>query len=541
MKIKLLSEHESLEALEDKSFLDVWKALSQQQAEMTLNQEYGFVASWYKAYSDKCRPLLVIGLDNAEKTIGIIPLAIVYKTGEIFHAGEGKSEYHGWICTKEVEEEFLIQALLSIKNKYKPTKWNWGWIPPTANTQWLKSEVLKNNGIFINSIESESPINILSDTTRLTKIKKHRSLRTQVNKLNAVGELRLERITDKETTAKILDTIINQCNFRNLALHNYLPFDFDPYRKDWLMNHIAEPENIHLTVLWQGDNILASNYGYCDQKTVILGLFTHDPSQSSNSPGSIFLIKLMEFIKEEGFQNLDITPGGDAYKERFCNSHNKIIKPTICFNQYENIKHQAITSIKKYFKKRFTARDFATLKMLIEKDLYAVSKQKILDLVQGNYQTYVLDKHANQKPTTQSPFLIRIHQFDDLLLYQSKDNYLTRKELASQALKNFQRGDTLYTIVDENILVSYAWLAYSGKKHWHPHLKDQINNTDKSSYIYDIYIHKEYSPADVFTTYMQRINNDVVSNKTVNTYLIKPLRTSESILIYNGFCKLPKV
>ena len=82
-----------------------------------------------------------------------------------------------------------------------------------------------------------------------------------------------------------------------------------------------------------------------------MGVFTHDPIEAKNSPGFLFIIKLAELLKEEGFKYLDLTPGGDLYKEEFSNMRQKLYRPTFYFNKKENFLFQFENLIKNIVKK----------------------------------------------------------------------------------------------------------------------------------------------------------------------------------------------
>ena len=536
MKIKILSKEDTLKIISDEEFISTWKSLAENTTHCTVIQEYGFVVSWYKSYLDKYQPMMVLGYDEEENVVGILPLAIAHDTGNISHAGADQAEYHGWICPKEYEEAFLVQSLISIKKEFNTGQWKWGWMPPEVNIDWFESNILRENGIYINSITAESPLHNLENPEKLKKLNKNKSDRSKMNRLKRDGELRIERIIDKEYAAKLLETVIDQYNFRHLALYNNIPFASDQNKRAWHLNQIdIMTENTHFTVLWHGDELLACNLGYCTSDKVILGVITYDPAKGKDSPGTIFLIKLLEFIKEEGYKYLDLTPGGDGYKERFSNEHVSLVKPSICFNQYNQLKDYTSTSLRNLLKKRFSARDLASIQSLTQKSIPAllksiIPKQKDDTSSYFSYseETVEVIPNDNQPP-------LRLQQYNDLLLYQNKSGDLTHKEVVFTALKKFERGDRLYTMVSDTELIAFVWIANSGKKHWHPQLEEKINHTENSAFIYDFYTSDQSRKDEIFQFCIKEVMKDIQDEKTSIIYLVKPVDIDESVLNKAGF------
>ena len=534
MIIKIFSKDETLNLISDEEFISTWKHLAKKTNHCTIIQEYGFVVSWYRSYLDKYKPMMLLGYNKEEQIIGILPLAVAYDTGNLSHAGEDQAEYHSWICPKEYEEEFLVQALISIKKECKPTKWKWSWLPSDVNISWFNSDLLQKNGIYINQIVSRSPLYNLKDSTKINKIKHKKSFKNKINRLKREGELRIERIRDGGYTRKLLETIIAQYSFRQLALFNHNPLQKEIFKKVCLDQMDLMPANIHFTVLWHGNELLASNFGLCTEDNVILGLMSYDPVKGMYSPGNIFLIKLLEYIKEEGYKILDLTPGGDSYKENFCNTHINLVKPTICFNKYYKIKDHASTSLLQYIKKHFNTKDVVSIECSIKKNISLLSK-RVLE-PRNTISSYYIYK-GKAEEIIHNNFLPTLHyqQYTDLLLYQQSNDVLSLKELTYSAMKKFERGDRLYTMVSGKELIAFVWLANSGKKHWRPILKDVINYQKNSLFIYDFYTSDKSKKNEIFQSCIQSILTNIQNEEISALYLVKPADIDKKIVNKVGF------
>ena len=91
MNIKIFSKDNTLKIISDEKFIATWKDLAENTSHCTLIQEYGFVVSWYRSYLHKFKPMMLLGYDEKENIVGILPLAIAYDTGYLSHAGADPS------------------------------------------------------------------------------------------------------------------------------------------------------------------------------------------------------------------------------------------------------------------------------------------------------------------------------------------------------------------------------------------------------------------------------------------------------------------
>ena len=533
MKIEILSREKSLEKIADDLFVARWNDLAEKTEHCTVIQEYGFVASWYNAYSELFDPMMVLGYDEEENIVGILPLAISCDSGKLSYAGEDQAEYHGWISPKEYEEAFIVHSLIAIKKTKRFPLWKWGWMPPNINLGPFDSTLLEKNGIFINRLVANSPLNNLNKPEKLKKMRKH--IKNKINRFNREGELKIELIKERRYAEKLFDTIIDQYNFRHLSLYGHIPFEMDKHKRDWHLSQLDfMPDNAHFTVLWQGDELLACNFGCCTEERVLLGLLSYDPSKGKNSPGSVFLIKLLEYMQERGYHYLDLTPGGDDYKKRFANDEARLMRPTVCFSKYQQLKDSALMSLRLFLRNYFSARDLAWVKNLKKRGLYIYLKGKIEAYT--NRSTYYIYNGATEKPIAAGKIPpLRSQQYRDLLLYQNGDGVATHKDLVYSAMKKFEQGDRLYTIISGKRLLASFWLADSGRKHWHPHLKNRVNLVKNGVFIYDFYSSKESDKNQIFQACIQGILREHEKEKISPTYLVRPKEIDEEILHNLGF------
>ena len=531
MDISILNKEHSLEKLVDEVFISKWQSLSEQSNNFSLIQESNFVVSWYEAYKNKYDPILLLAYDQTGDLVGVLPLALHQQEKFISHAGDDQAEYAGWVCKQAHQEEFLILSLIQLKKEFNLKKWQWGWLPPHTNIDWIKSKRLKDEGIYINLSAYESPIYNLKDSARIKKLRKSKSIRSNINRLKRVGDLKIERITDVSMAKKIFVDIKKKTNFRNLAVYNNIPFEDDKNKEQWHLDHLERGEGTHFTVLWQGDELLACNFGFCTDDTVMMGLVTYNPVQGEYSPGSIFLIMLIEFITEEGFHYLDLTPGGDPYKERFCNAHQTLYKAVICFSQSCKIKDDLLLSLKNKIKKKYSYRDLVQAKLTFEKNIKNLLEfhPKQLFSHQENELFKGMASIDNAKALD-----IRVQKYDDLLLYKNTKGQKQHKDIVFSALRSFERGDTLFSLQQEGELLAFLWCSTSGRKHWDEEINELTNTLGNEILLYDLYFSAENTDKKIIVDFLQSVMTLINADRVSDIYLLKSAKIDANLILEAG-------
>ena len=488
MNIKILKNEEALDLLNDPDFLSTWQQLSSNDEKVTVIQEPAFVQTWYSQYSNTHDPVVVVGFDESNRMIGLLPLAFARNDGYLTHAGDWQAEYHGWICEKNIEEDFLLQAAAAIKNAFNLRLWNWRWIPPRANINWLYSRQLRRHGIFIKTIRQNSPVLDLSDEGKFRKVMRNKSIRVKINRFKKRGNFYLERIRDREKAAELFDVLAVQCNFRQEAAHSDAPFELDANKKNFYIARMDYPQNNHFTVLWLNKKPIAFHFGACDKTTVYLGLTGYDPVESKNSPGTILLIKLIELLKSEGFLYFDLTPGADEYKDRLSNRRQLVVRPTFYFNAKDKFLADGISAARLTIKKvlvilgiepdsvKQIAADLNDFRKRIQSGSFLDAIRQIANVLvtRGKYYLFKLNPDAIRQNESSKESSIYIQNYSDLLLFREKNLWLTRSDVLRSALEHFSREETLYTVVRNGNLVAFAWLTKLSQMSRKSELKKQL-------------------------------------------------------------------
>jgi len=471
LTIHILRDRDVFTFLSDSDSISEWKGLSSRQKMATVIQEPPFVLTWYRHYFNTHEPVLVLGYTNENRLVGLIPLSASRKDGHLAHAGDWQGEYHGWICEETVEQDFLIQAMIAIKNEFHPRRWTWRWMPPGARIDWLRSKELAQNKIFAKYIKQSPPFLDLRDKEKIKKIMRNKSVRAKINRYKKRGHFYLERITNREKAAEWFDVLAAQCDFRQEAIHGEAPFESDPNKKNFYIARMNYPQSNHFTILWLNDEPIAYHFGACDKSTVYLGLTAYNPVESRNSPGTILFVKLIELLRQEGYTRFDLTPGEDEYKARLGSGHHEVVEPTFYFKRRDKRVADAIDLIRKAvkflvlvlridpksvkqkvakfndFQKRARISGWSETFRQAGSRLFKRRKYHYFELVQG----------ASYKENSLDSEIVHTQRYSDFMLFESTSPWLTRADILREALSHYSRGETSYTVVQNGVLICYGW------------------------------------------------------------------------------------
>ncbi len=534
--VKIIRGDDALKYASDKAFLNKWKTLADNTAHKTVFQQSEFVSLWFHHYQQYFEPILVIGFSGSEELVGLIPLAIERNSGILTQAGAQLAEYSGWLCTSNDNDAFLQAAFKAIKSDIPFSQWKWTYIAPDTDTSWLRSNQLKNTGIYAQFESMDSPILDLHDEEKLKKVLKNKSVKSKINRLKRKGELKIQRITEQSRALELMDQVTDLVNFRHESAHHDAAFEDDQLQRSFYEARNNNLKDNHFSVLWVGEKLLAFHYGYIDEDSIYIGLSAFDPTESKHSPGVIFLIYLANLLIEEGIRYIDLTPGGDEYKERLSNTHNVLYIPTIHTSMLEqskqslkkNCKALAINALrscnidKDQIKKRFNKESNTKTYSQNDFDLYSIKSDRYV----------VKQSHQGQN--------INIQSYSDLLDYKQSDNNISRQMILSDATYRFSREDTLFTIHQNSQLHAFSWLSKIGAKY--TRLGFDFSNNKDTVVIDCLDLNLHLIETNHMKVLIENMLNHTFSENTQEVFIFIPKSANNqdcvAALIKTGFEKL---
>lgn len=306
--------------LNSAAFQEKWQTLYSLCPWATVCQSEPFVRSWYDVYKDHYVPLLLFAASPDGSLTGFLPLAEEKKTSRVTVAGAENAEYQCWLELPGRNLQFITSCLLRLFSDYPNTDFSFKYLPPGAPIHPLLENLPR-----IRHVSLKEHTRPLMRTCR-DKVKDRLGSKDTKRKLNALkrlGPVSLFRVKDSYEFETIFDEIVYQCDRRQKQAREIMPFHRDPLKKT-LYVQFHKIGILHSTILQVDGKTVASHCGLICKNSVQLCVIAHALEFEKHSPGSLLITLLGIQLRDEGVDVFDLTPGGDAYKERFATDHDVV-------------------------------------------------------------------------------------------------------------------------------------------------------------------------------------------------------------------------
>jgi CelD/BcsL family acetyltransferase involved in cellulose biosynthesis len=290
-----------------------------------------FVTTWFAVYRDVYEPVLVWARNESGRLTGLFLLGHSSKRGVLVPAGGRDAEYDTWLAEPGDGDGFIESALYLLAERFPQATLRFQYLAAGTPIAWAA------RGRWASRCELEPvarALRTVGDGSSFRESLKKKSNKSRYNRLERLGKLEFVRITSPEEFPSVLDTVADFSDFRHGAVHASLPFRVDPLRKRFYLELQRIPRLLHVSVLRSPDELLAAHVGFYNRDQVLLGIITHSPIFSAQSPGKILMLLLGLELAEEGVPTFDLTPGTlSGYKDRFATHHDQVHILTVSFDR----------------------------------------------------------------------------------------------------------------------------------------------------------------------------------------------------------------
>jgi hypothetical protein len=193
-------------------------------------------------------------------------------------------------------------------------------------------------------------------------------------------------------------------------------------------------------------------------------LIGYNPLLAKHSPGKFHIHLLSQMLIAEGYEELDLTPGGDPYKERFSNSHDT----AFVLSLHPNAPSRAKTFIASradllarkalgimHIHPAHARNTLEELRRLRARDVLPRVRDQIVSHRETRLYVRQISREIDrqERPTTISRDVI-----EDLLAYCPSPGGPSRKRFLLDALNRLEEGQHLYSRIENKRLVYVGWM-----------------------------------------------------------------------------------
>lgn len=463
VRIELAAGDRARALLADAAFVVAWDALVDRCPWATVAQGSSFVRTWYRLYTQVFEPLIVRGIGDDGRLLGLLTLARRRDSGALICAGDHHCEYQVWVADPDDGRSFIVDALDALAAAGPAGRLGFLFLPSGTPVEALRAS---RWGRRCDLRPHERPLMAVGPGTEAAEGMKGKNRVRKLRALERLGEVRLDRLATRAELEAVMRPISAFTDLRQGAVNGATPFRSDPLKEELYLALMETPGLLHATVLRVGKEVAATNLGLANRRDVTIGLITHSPFLAKHSPGAVLIPMLGIRLGEEGYANLDLTPGG-GYKERFATHHDTVHALDVFFGRAGWARHVARQRAARLVK-RFLARaglsPAATAAAVASAARGARAPGPLIRAARRRWsdrsqtRVYALDA-ASAGPLQGSDICRRDHLPD--LFGAAPGSQAERLRLA---LRRLEEGQHVYTRVEGGRLVHCAWLAERAAK-----------------------------------------------------------------------------
>jgi CelD/BcsL family acetyltransferase involved in cellulose biosynthesis len=451
----------ALDLLRDESFLEGWRVLHREAEHATAFQSPAFVSTWYEAYRSQWEPVVLSLAEPTGALRGLWLLAYDPAARALAHAGAHQAEYHAWLTRPGEASPFLSAAWAELERSLPFAALRFRYLPAASAGETLRSLPGLAGRVLVR--RCPRPLQVLDPGEVKASFAK-RSNKSRFNRLKRLGSLEFRRLVRPSELEPVFDDLIDFYDLRQGAVNRTCPFREDPHKRPFHIGlFTAAPEETCVTITCIDDRPVAGFWGAVGRGEVHLGMLMYSPLLAEHSPGKLHVMQLTQLLLEQGIGVLDLTPGGDPWKERFANRHDEVAEATIYRSAWGAGRARASDRIARAGKRTLARLGLApsdvrgALARVREAAPAAVlSSLRSRARARRGIRIYRADRELAERLEPARD--VRVNSLADLLSFEPSGGGPTREEFLSGALGHLERGDIAFTLRVESRLALCAWM-----------------------------------------------------------------------------------
>jgi CelD/BcsL family acetyltransferase involved in cellulose biosynthesis/GNAT superfamily N-acetyltransferase len=506
--------------LRSEDFLAQWRKLFQDCAWGTCFQAPDFACTWYRCYAAVATPLLVASFSATGRLDGLLTLAVEQRTGNLQFAGAHQAEYHAWLAPAG-KQTFIVDALEQL-HQLRFRRLSFLYLPTGCPLDWLDE---KWRSASITRLHRKPLIEIRDAADAHAALQAGRT-RKRINRMERLlGPAKFVQLNTAEETNPYFDEIVAFTDLRQGAIHANFPFADDPNKAVFFRELMRTAGLMHTSVLTVGDRLASVQMNFRSGSDVLLGLTCYSPFLAEHSPGKLHFLYLVSLLHQQGILRVDLTPGGDPYKQRLANAHEEVVSLTVFFSRKDLLRDRARASVlsaartfaravkldrrrvSRYvrFGRRAVWHPVSTIRAglrILGSRLWSRTEIRLYRLGTGEIPN--LDGPVDQSIARDS--------IQDLLRYQPETRTaLSRVQFASEALSRIEAEAHVYTCVQDGALAHYGWLNPVQQKSLITEVGCEYEYPPNTAVVWDFYTAPSFRGRGLYTRSLRRILRDLAA------------------------------
>ncbi len=526
-QVDLITEKTAYKVLDNHQFIILWQTLYNECPHATAFQAPNFVRIWYETYRYQWQPVVIQAQNSDGSLVGLWMLAHNPKTGVITNVGAHQAEYHTWLALPGKDISFLSSAWAILTQQFTFEALRFKYLPATSLGGMLQIALGAKSGGVVLRKHNRPILKIDPDDIKASFAKK--SNKSRFNRLKKIGKLEFHQVTDSVELEQVLDELIVYYDFRQGAANNSFPFQEDPMKRKFHSDLFSSaPNNVYVTVTYLSEQPIAAFWGTVSGQTVHLGMLIFSPLFARYSPGKLHIMQLSEHLLKDGKNILDLTPGGDPWKERFTNAHDEVAEAIVYRSKWIRIQANMLDRALQWgkwcgSKVGITPADARQILATLGKIKPHTVIQKIRNWINRDFEYRIYQSGQTLAEMCHFDKRVRCNSLSDLLSFDPGESWQTRHEFLRNALERLERGESVYTISIDGRLAHCGWAVKNQAKFDMAEVKQSMLLPSGSTIFYGFYSHPDFRDQGLHRATIEHMLDEAVTDEeTKNVYISVP-------------------
>lgn len=511
------------EALSSSEFESAWRELYAQCPYSTAFQAPEFVRTWYSAYASIWQPAIAVASDPQKGLTGLWFLAVDPRRELIVSAGAHQAEYQTWLTRSEDAASFIGSAWKRLTEQFDVETLRLRYLPSVELADELKHATALTGCVSIR-FHQQPLIRLSQEKVRASFAKK--SNRSRLNRLKRLGDVQFRRVTTADEFDNAFRHLIKYYDFRQGAINDTSPF-FEDARKAHFYGELfrAAPHDVHLSVIYLEDVPISVLWGSISRSAVSVNMIAHSPILAAHSPGKLHLMLLADHLLNEGFESLDLTPGGDAWKGRFATEFGDVAEAVLYRNVHQRWKADLSQSVRTTIKTLATGAGIRTEQLTKLRDAaYRASPAKLSSKARN--WAYSCDEYRVYRGTRgmgegcERDSRVLRNDLSELIKFVPVESWQSRHHFLSGALSRLEQGESVYSISIDGRLAHHGWMARNQVSSHMTEVNLTLTLPQNSVTLYDFYTHPAHRGRGLYRSTIRHMLCDAFADpKTESAYI----------------------
>ena len=529
MNYHFIVGEEAKKLLADKNFQQQWDRLYQDCLWATSFQSFSYSSIWYEEYSSHYEPVLALSYDAEDRLINLFPLARHIATQSVVCSGDNQTEYKAWLSSEDDSSSFFTQCMEDIKGINANDVFQMEYMP-SQFVEYFNSLKLDHLNYAVEI--KKNPLVKFNTTPEPWASLKKKSNKSRLSRLKKVGELKIKLYNfsgqqkPEISGVELINMVKDSYDIRQGAMNSVLPFLDDNNKLAFFSRLLEESPDFRAIIMYLGDDFLASIIGPINKDGRLSNcIISHNPLFAKHSPGKFVIFMASQILHQDGVESLDLTPGGDAWKDRFANHYEEVGVGSFYLTPYRQWIDQGKDRIRGIAKQLLVKADIkpdtikekiAVLKTLKSDQLKILNEIKshqikalkelrsnpltaLKELRTNSLNAISRPSHKEHKPQTlyalptdkakavEKNSILEVNNLSNYLKFNPDEIFSEKDSFFQHVLKKMQEGAQGYSYVEKSYLKCIFWLAHSQKSQYFPSLDKSYDYESAGSVIQSYY------------------------------------------------------